>query len=104
MKEIPTWPCRTTQLQIDMGIYAEAPMVRDGVRLSYWQAHPEHWRYRDMENVICDQLVFRANHMCEACNKRQWAWEKEQYRIRRLKALAAKAAEPAPQPPQRGYR
>jgi hypothetical protein len=90
MKEIPTYHCKTYQLQIDIDLYKSAPAVKDGRRLSFWEAHPEHWYYRDLEDVLCDQMVFRFNEMCPSCNARQWAWQQEQYAIRKAQRAREK--------------
>lgn len=93
MKEIPTYVCRTRSLQAELMSYAEHPVRRDGRALSYWEAHPEHWRMKAMEGIVCDQMVYRMSDMCKFCLKRCWDAEQEVYKERRLKALAAKAAE-----------
>lgn len=93
MKEIPTYPCKTRSLQHSLMSYEEHPVRRDGRVLSYWEAHPEHWRMKAMEGIVCDQMVLRMSDMCKHCLRRFWDAEQEVYKQRRLKALAAKAAE-----------
>lgn len=93
MKEIPTHRCRTAQLAIDMDMYAEFPSYADGRKLNYWEAHPEHWYYKCLEGLVCTNLNTRPMTMCEDCNRRQWAWQKEWSAERRRKALAKKLGE-----------
>lgn len=84
--EVPQYVCWTTQMNMDMGKYRESPMVAKGVRLTFWQAHPEHWRYRDLEDLICDRKVVRMNVLCDSCHRRVLAWEREYWADRRAKA------------------
>jgi hypothetical protein len=93
VKEIPTYVCRTRSLQAELASYETHPVRRDGRALSYWEAHPEHWRWKALESIVCDQMVFRMTELCQHCLRRQWAAEQEVYRERRVKALAAKMVE-----------
>jgi hypothetical protein len=77
VREVPQYVCWTTQINTDISRYRDRPMVMKGQRLGFWQAHPEHWRYRDLEDLICDQKVVRPNDLCDSCHRRVIAWERE---------------------------
>lgn len=102
MKEIPTYHCRTFVLQGDIQLYHQQPLYKDGRKLSFWEAKPEMWYYRDLEDVLCDQMVVRMNTMCPSCNARQWEYQKEVSAKRRAKALAEKRDANEPSPNGRG--
>ena len=78
VKEIAEWPCWTYQLNSDIYTYGKAPSYdTEGGRMSFWQAHLEHWKYRDLEDAFCDQKVVRMNTMCDSCHRKVIAWERE---------------------------
>lgn len=91
--------CKTTQLAHDMAIYEEAPMRRDGRKLSWQEAHPEHWWTEPLQGRICTEFVGRMNDMCPNCNRIQWEWQKEYYAERKRKRQAEKGYE---EPQRRG--
>lgn len=85
-KEIPTHPCWATVINSGIWRYAKKPsMAEDGGPLSFWEAHPEHWKYRILEGLLCDQLVVSANETCQSCGVIVVAWEREYYARRKLR-------------------
>ena len=93
--------CKTTQLAHDMAIYEEAPVRKDGRKLSWQEAHPEHWWTEPLQGRICTEFVGRMNDMCPNCNQVQWDWQKEYYAERKRKRLAEKGHSDN-EPPRRG--
>ena len=86
-KEIGTYPCWATQINYDIWEYAKKPAAAEdgGLPLTFWEAHLEHWRYRILENLLCDQLVVRPNDVCDSCHRIVIAWEREYYARRKLR-------------------
>ena len=85
-KEVPQWPCWTFQLNADRYSYKKAPSYdQDGAVMTFWQAHPEHWKYRCLEDLLCDTKVVRMCTMCDPCHRKVIAWEREYWAERRLK-------------------
>lgn len=80
MKEVPQYCCWTQQLNADMASHARRTAGK-----SFWSDHPEHWRYRDLEDLICDRKVVRMNDLCDSCHSRVLAWEREFYASRKAK-------------------
>jgi hypothetical protein len=85
--------CWTTQYNNDRIVYASAPMIRNGRRLSFEEAHPEHWWSEPLTDRICDEWVSRPNDMCRNCNQVQFDWQKEYYAEKRRKRLAERNEE-----------
>lgn len=77
LNEVPQYDCWTTQLNRDIYAYGKHPHTKGGERQSFWQAHPEHWRYRDLEDLVCDRKVVRMNDLCDSCHRRVLAWERD---------------------------
>lgn len=92
VEEIPQYACWTHELGLAMVRYAKEPSVDEkGALLTFWGAHPEHWRYRVLEGRMCDRKVNRMCVCCDDCGRVVVAFEKAYWAERRLKKAASNA-------------
>lgn len=90
VEEIPQFPCWTHELGLAMVRYAQEPSIDEhGNVLTYWQAHPEHWRYRVLEGRMCDRRNVRMCVCCDDCGRLVVGFERAYWAERKARKAAA---------------
>jgi hypothetical protein len=86
--EIPQYDCWTRTFNLSMVRYAKEPSVdQTGKVLTFWEAHPEHWRYRVLEGRVCSAQVNRMCVCCDDCGRIVVRFEKAYWAERRAKKV-----------------
>ena len=92
--------CWTVQYNRDRLAYEEHPIRHGSRKLSFDEAHPEHWWCEPLKDRLCQEYTPRPNDMCPTCNRVQYEWQREHFQARRRNS----ASEAEPEPARRGRR
>ena len=84
--EIPQYDCWTRTFNLSIIRYAKEPSVdQSGKVLTFWEANPEHWRYRVLEGRVCSAKVNRMCVCCDDCGRSVVRFEKAYWAERRAR-------------------